>query len=317
MTTRGGGNAPFVPATGPLSNNDGINIPARKEITMSVPAISHPARHLTAAEIEQFHERGFVKNLPLLDPAGVEALQTGFMKMVDSTPKEVDIYRVNNWHKANRWFYKLTQMPAILDYVEDLLGPDFFQWGGGFFVKFPHDEKVVPWHQDAKYWPLEPRTTVTVWLAVFDADTENGCMRVIPGSHRRGDLRHCDLSGAKDWHKQDSGDQRDSKYVLWQKVDPSEFDEGDAVDLTLKAGEISLHDDDLIHGSSGNPSDRMRAGITMRYSPTNVKCDLRVWPNFEVYPCRGIDKYQYSPVGRIPNKNGHPAVFNQKSTEFE
>ena len=61
----------------------------------------------------------------------------------------------------------------------------------------------------------------------------------------------------------------------------------------------------------------MRAGITIRYSPTNVKCDLNVWPNFEVYPCRGKDEYEYNPVGRIPNKNGHPVVFNQKSTEFE
>ena len=281
---------------------------------MSVPSISQQARRLTAEETEQFHERGFVKNLPLLDEAGVQALQDGFMRMVGAPPKDVDIYRVNNWHKANHWFYELTQMPAILDYVEDILGPDFFQWGGGFFIKFPHDEKMVPWHQDAKYWPLEPRTTVTVWLAVFDVDVDNGCMRVIPGSHRWGDLRHNDLAGAKDWK---SGDQQDSKYVLWQTVDPSEFDEGDAVDLMMKAGEISLHDDDLIHGSLGNTSDRMRAGITIRYSPTNVKCDLNVWSSFEAYPCRGVDGFQHNPVGRIPSKNGYPVVFNQKSTEFE
>jgi len=281
---------------------------------MSAPTISQQARRLTAEETEQFHERGFVKNLPLLDEAGVQALQAGFMRMVEAPPKDVDLYRVNNWHKANHWFYELTQMPAILDYVEDLLGPDFFQWGGGFFIKFPHDEKLVPWHQDAKYWPLEPRTTVTVWLAVFDVDVDNGCMRVIPGSHRWGDLRHNDLAGAKDWNR---GDQQESKYVLWQTVDPSEFDEGDAVDLTMKAGEISLHDDDLIHGSLGNTSDRMRAGITIRYSPTNVKCDLNVWSSFEAYPCRGVDEFRHNPVGRIPSKNGYPVVFNQKSTEFE
>ena len=284
---------------------------------MSVPTISQQVRRLTTAEIEQFHEVGFVTSLPLLDDAGVEAVQAGFMEMVEATPEDVDIYRVNNWHKANRWFNELTQMPAILDYVEDLLGPSFFQWGGSFFIKFPHDEMVVPWHQDAKYWPLEPRTTVTVWLAVFHADTENGCMRVIPGSHRWGDLRHDKLSGARDWHNQERGDERASRFVLWQRVDPSEFDESEAVDLTLNAGEISLHDDDLIHGSAGNESERMRAGITMRYSPTNVKCDLNVWPNFESYPCRGVDQYHHNPLGRVPTKNGFPVVFNQKSTEFE
>lgn len=284
---------------------------------MTTPTISKQARHLKAGEIEQFHELGYVKNLPLLDEAGVGALQTDFMNMVQATPEDVDIYRVNNWHKANHWFYELTQLPAILDYVEDLLGPNFFQWGGGFFLKFPHDETVVPWHQDAKYWPLEPRTTVTVWLAVFNSDTDNGCMRVIPRSHRWGDLHHNDLVGAKDWHSQDDGNEQGRNYVLWQKVDPSEFDEKTAVNLTMKAGEISLHDDDLIHGSPGNTSDRMRAGITLRYSPTNVKCDLNVWPNFEAYPSRGVDSHQHNPIGKIPSNNGYPVIFNQKSTEFE
>ena len=293
----------------------------RSQSDMTIPSISQQARRLNTAEIEQFHELGFVKSLPLLDENGIKTLQADFMKMVESTPKEVDIYRVNNWHKANRWFYELTRTPAILDYVEDLLGPDFFHWGGSFFIKFPHDETVVPWHQDAKYWPLEPRTTVTVWLAVFDSDTDNGCMRVIPGSHRWGDLHHNDLAEAKNWEKQDthqnSSAAEKSNYVLWQKVDSKAFDEETAVDLTMQAGELSLHDDDLIHGSPGNKSDRLRAGITLRYSPTNVKCDLSVWPNFEAYPSRGVDQFQHNPVGQVPNQHGYPLIFNQNSSEFE
>ena len=79
------------------------------------------------------------------------------MEIVDAVPEGVDIYRTNNWHKASRWFYELSQTPAILDYVEDVIGPEFNQWGGGFFIKFPHDETEVPFHQDASYWP--PRST--------------------------------------------------------------------------------------------------------------------------------------------------------------
>ena len=283
---------------------------------MSDLTISKNARRLTPSEIGQFHERGFIKNLPLLEAEEVKLLQTGFTELLEMVPPDVDIYRMNNWHKANRWFYELTRLPAILDYVEDLLGPNFNQWGGAFFVKFPHDESTVPWHQDAKYWPLEPRTTVTVWLAVFDADAENGCMRVVPGSHRRGDLHHDKLPEAKDWSQDSDDAARDSKYVLWQTVDAKSFDEADAVDIDMKAGEISLHDDDLIHGSPGNPSDRMRAGITLRFCPTDVKCDLSVWPNFEVYPARGVDHNQFNPVAQVPTKKGYPTRFNQKSTEF-
>ena len=281
-------------------------------------AISRDARRLTGDEVKRFHDVGYVKNLPLLDDASVKKLQADFISLIDMVPDDVDIYRVNNWHKANRWFHDLAHTSAILDYVQDLLGGDFVHWGGAFFIKFPHDESTVPWHQDAKYWPLEPRTTVTVWLAVFDSDRENGCMRVIPGSHRWGDLTHEEISDSPDWHDRSEVKAKGKgKYVLWQRVDPKQFSEDDAADIDLSAGEISLHDDDLIHGSTGNPSDRMRAGITLRYSPPNVKCDLSVWPNFEVYPARGVDRYHHNPIGKVPTENAYPTSFNQNSDEFE
>ena len=283
---------------------------------MSEIAASAKGLRLSPARIEQFHETGYLKNLPLLDQEGIATLQREFMELVDRVPDTVDIYRANNWHKANRWFYELGRIPAVLDYVEDLLGPDFYQWGGAFFIKFPHDESTVPWHQDARYWPLEPRETVTVWLAVFDADAENGCMRVVPGSHRWGDLEHVDLPGLN-WTTGSAEEMRKSKYVLWKQVDLESFDPEEAVDIDLAAGEISLHDDDLIHGSAGNPSSRMRAGITMRYSPTRVKCDSGVWPTFEAYPARGTDRFGHNPVGKVPSGNGRPTQFNQSSSDFE
>ena len=78
----------------------------------------------------------------------------------------------------------------------------------------PHDESIVPWHQDARYWPLEPRATVTVWLAVFDTDHENGCMRIIPGSHRWGNVRHEAIPDSPNWDKMSPDEARNNKYVL-------------------------------------------------------------------------------------------------------
>ena len=273
-------------------------------------------RRLSQDEVEKYNESGYLKDLPVFDDHSIKELQDQFMHMVDHVPDTVDIYRVNNWHKANRWFYELSQTSAILDYVEDLIGPDFNLWGGGFFIKFPHDKTVVPWHQDARYWPLEPRVTVTAWLAMFDTDCENGCMRVVPGSHRWGDLNHHDLPDSPDWNKEIPEKAHQSKYVLWQQVDPDSFSESQAVDLSLRAGQMSLHDDDLIHGSGGNESERLRAGITFRYSPTNVKCDLSVWPNFEVYPTRGNDRFEHNPIGKVPTQNSYPVQFNQHSNVF-
>jgi hypothetical protein len=80
-----------------------------------------------------------------------------------------------------------------------------------------------------------------------------------------------------------------------------QFREDVAVPVTLHAGEVSIHEDKLVHGSPGNPSPYRRAGLTVRFSRTNVKCDLSVNPNFKTYLCRGVDEYRYNPEGIIPS----------------
>ena len=263
---------------------------------------SASVRRLTADEKRQFSELGYVSRMPLFDASAVTRLQHRFHELVRLLLPDVDISGVNNWHKANRWVYDLCHTPAILDYVEDLLGPNFFHWAASFFCKHPGDSTEVPWHQDAQYWPLHPHKSVTVWLAFFDADEANGAMCVVPGSHRQGELAHQVVEG--------------EHYMLPQQVVDSAFDRDKVVSLNLQAGEISLHNDALIHGSPANRSDRMRAGLTMRYSPTDVECDLSVWPTFESYLARGVDDYQPNPVGTIPQENGFPIRPLQASAQF-
>ena len=113
-------------------------------------------RRLSEAEKQQFADWGYIKNLPLFANAAVPTLQARYQELAARMPEDINISKVNNWHKASRWFHDLCRTPAILDYVEDLLGPNFFQWGGQFFVKYPGDGGIVPWHQDAQYWPLSP-----------------------------------------------------------------------------------------------------------------------------------------------------------------
>ena len=260
------------------------------------------ARRLTAEEKKQYAERGYLTPLPVFDAATVEVLQHRFDELLSLLPEETDINLINNWHKANRWVYDLCQTPAILDYVEDILGPDFFQWGGQFFCKLPGITSEVPWHQDAQYWPLTPHDTVTVWLAFYDSNDENGAMRVVAGSHLSGMQTH------------DTVDRPEN--VLNQSIDERSFDAGDVVTIDLKAGEMSLHDDRLIHGSNASRSGERRVGLTMRFSPTRVKCDLSVWPTFEAYQVRGEDTFKQNPVGKIPGGDGFPVRRFQSSGDF-
>jgi non-heme Fe2+,alpha-ketoglutarate-dependent halogenase len=246
---------------------------------------------LTPKQVEQYHALGYLKGFRVFSDAEVACLQAEYEKLAPLLPPGRPISRVNWWHKRNRFIYDLCMDPRLLDHVEDILGPSFFLWGSHFFVKEPGDGTIVPWHQDAQYWPLSPQHAVTVYIAFTDCDRENACMRVMPGSHRQR-LSH---------HRSEDG-----RYILQQEIDASEMDEASAADLEMKAGEISLHHDGLAHGSGPNLSDRRRVGFTMRFSATDVRCDLSVWPNFQAFLARGVDEFRHNPIGVPPTGYGAP-----------
>ena len=152
--------------------------------------ISKKARKLTKEEKLQYKRDGYITGLPVFDPQAKNDLNELFVSLSSRLSNDIDINQTNMWHKASLKFYNLCRTPVILDYVEDLLGPNFFQWGGQFFLKEPNDGSVVPWHQDAQYWPLTPAKSVTVWLALYDTDEKNAAMKVVKGSHNVGMFKH-------------------------------------------------------------------------------------------------------------------------------
>lgn len=154
---------------------------------------------------------------------------------------------------AQQWL-DYARHPGILNLVQQILGPDIILWGSQVFCKPPLVGKEIPWHQDGQYWPIRPIATCSVWMALDDVSPENGCMRYIPGSHAGGSIYQHRTSDRKD-------------IVLDQEVEPSQFDASTARDDILKAGQFSLHDVYLIHGSNANRSEKRRAGFVIRYMP--------------------------------------------------
>ena len=156
---------------------------------------------------------------------------------------------------AAEWFNYATQ-PEILDCVEALIGQNIVLWGSQVFCKPARTGRKIPWHQDGKYWPMRPLATVSAWIAIDDATPANGNMRFIPGSHRGGRIIP---------HRMNN----DPGLVLPEEAASHAFDERAARDDTLRAGEFSLHDVFLIHGSEANRSDQRRAGFVARYMPAS------------------------------------------------
>jgi non-haem Fe2+, alpha-ketoglutarate-dependent halogenase len=218
-------------------------------------------RALTHAQIEQYNRDGFLKGLRIFNEA--ESLEN--RRYFDGLLARVlaaggTSYSISTAHLKYGRVYDLLTDRRIVACVRDLLGENVVAWGSHFFCKMPHDGKRVSWHQDASYWPLSPSKTATVWLAIDDADRENACMRFIPGTHHFGHLTY-------------RLTENDGENVLDQTVDNAE-EFGEPIDVELKAGEISIHSDLLLHGSRSNDSDRRRCGLTLRYCAADVRAGM-------------------------------------------
>jgi len=232
-------------------------------------------RKLTSEQIKHYNEHGYIRPIAIFSPQETARNREYFDSLLDEMNRMKDgrdSYAINGYHSHCRGIWDIVTNPKILEYVQDIAGPNFVGWGTHFFCKMPGDTKIVPWHQDASYWPLSPARTVTVWLAIDDADAENAAMQFIPGTHKL---------GALDWKT------TDKPAVLEQEItDIGQY--GKPVFDELKAGEISLHADMLAHGSTANSSQRRRTGLTIRYCPAEVRALNPSWATQAIW-CRGAD----------------------------
>ena len=237
--------------------------------------MSNPSpKKFTAEQIQAYNEKGYLTGFRVLDAAEAREARERSDRLLERFIREgKGSYAIDRYQDRFRTIWDLATAPSILDYVEDLIGPNIVCWATHYFCKLPGDPKGVAWHQDCSYWPLTPSKTVTVWLAIDDVDRKNGCMQVIPCSHLHGHLAFRESAAAE-------------QNVLSQTIEGAErFGAPD--DIELKAGEISLHSDLLIHGSRPNLSSRRRCGLTLRYCPPDVRA---YWDwNQKSILCRGTD----------------------------
>jgi non-haem Fe2+, alpha-ketoglutarate-dependent halogenase len=225
------------------------------------PSTTKHPRQLTALQVEAFNRDGYLTGIPIFDSGEVAEIRGYFDEILARTlAAGGDSYSISTAHLRYGRVYDLLTSQRIVTYIRDLLGENLIGWGSHFFCKMPGDGKRVSWHQDASYWPLTPSKAVTVWLAIDDADVENACMRFIPRSHWFGHLTY-------------TLTEDDAANVLNQTVASVE-QLGAPVDNELRAGEISIHSDLLVHGSEANASSRRRCGLTLRYCPAEVRAEL-------------------------------------------
>ena len=233
------------------------------------PLPGNASPRLAPHEVARYRAEGFLVPAWRLPAPLLARMRSSLERLVAENPDTRPEHLVLRWGGGERAlpthqaFLEYARTPALLDVVEDLLGPDLVCWGAHTFCKPPGTGLEVPWHQDGPYWPIRPLATCTVWIALDDSRCENGCLRVIPRSHLTRTCFHHRL------------DER-PELALDQTVSEGQFDETGAIDVELEAGQMSIHDAYLIHGSRANRSGRRRAGLALRYMPATSLYDRRV-----------------------------------------
>jgi non-heme Fe2+,alpha-ketoglutarate-dependent halogenase len=202
------------------------------------------------------------------------------------------VYRVKP-HLLFTWLAALVRHPAILDAVEDVIGPDILCWNTSFFTKEARSPGFVSWHQDATYWGLSEPDVVTAWVAFTESTPRNGNMRVVPGSHRTL-VPHVDT-----FHP-------DNLLSRGQEIAVA-VDEAQAADIILEPGEMSLHHVMIVHGSGANPSDDRRIGFAIRYLPTRVR--QVAGPRDSATLVRGTDAFGHFEREPRPEADLDPAML--------
>lgn len=251
------------------------------------------AKQLTQQQIDAFHDHGFVFPIRIF---GEDDAQHCIRRLHEFEQSQPTMSRDEVHHKLLRfkshvllpWINELIRHEKILDAVEDLLGPDIMCWSSSFFIKDPNDPGYISWHQDSATYNLEGGELITAWLALTDAQTDNGAMRFIPGSHRIGEQTHTDT-----WAE-------NNQLSRGETVNHS-FDEASAVDIRLAPGEISLHHIHAIHSSAANRSPRPRIGFAMRYFSPSMR--YRGDNRESAMLVRGEDRYGYYELEPSPQQN--------------
>jgi non-heme Fe2+,alpha-ketoglutarate-dependent halogenase len=245
---------------------------------------------LTAAQHAAFAADGFLAPLGALTASEAAAVCADVTRMCGGVDRPPRTAVRNNPHLLLRSIAALIRDPRILDAVESLLGPDLLVWRSTLFGKPPRDPGYVAWHQDLAYWPLRDPRAVTAWIALTDSTRANGCLAVVAGSHRQV-IPHR-LGGG-----------RENRLLRAQTI--AGVGAEPAVAIELAAGQMSLHDGRLLHGSAANPSDRPRIGLAVRFiTPDNRQRGLR--PSAALV--RGRDAYGYYDLEPTPRFDFDPAA---------
>ena len=241
---------------------------------------------LNEKQLKDYEDHGFVAPINVLTLEEATKIKEEIEYIEKKWPDELIGLGRNNVHYISPIFDQVCHNSEILDAVESIIGKDILVGGTTLFIKDPDKKGFVSWHQDAKYIGFEPHNWVTAWLAITDANEENGCMRMWSGSHKEKIKKHKDTFN------------ENNLLTRGQTVQNVPLE--DTTPNILKAGQLSLHHPMIVHGSGSNKSNTRRIGFVIQsYIGTNVD---QVIGKVYVQQARGKDNFKYHEHTKRPSE---------------
>ncbi|MGW9116886.1 phytanoyl-CoA dioxygenase family protein [Streptomyces sp. NPDC055663] len=261
------------------------------------PVDSPSAPPLTTGQQAAFARDGFLFPVDAVSAAEAAGLVTDVERHLDESRRAggllASLAAGPKIHLLQPWADRLVRDPRLLRIARSLLGDDLLVWSTNIFVKRPGKQVTYAWHQDALTYELNRGElgSVRIWLALTDTSAENGTLRYAAGSHRDGVFRHRRAAA-------------DTATKVGDEV-AVDIDGFALHDVTLSAGQCSLHDMLVVHGSSGNGTDRPRIAFAVDYLSTRVR-PIGALPDSAML-VSGHDEYGHflperGPAGRDPRE---------------
>ena len=257
---------------------------------------------LTAKQLEHYKNKGYISPVNALSVTEAQEIREEIEKIEKNWPGALEGINRNYVHLISPILNKVCLNKNILDAVESIIGKNILICGTTLFIKNPNEKGFVSFHQDAKYIGLEPHNWVTVWLAVTNTNEKNGCMRMLPGSHKENLKTH---------------EQKfDENNLLTRGQTIIDVPLDKTVPIILKPGQVSLHHPTIVHGSGLNQSNDRRIGFVIQsYIGTNVN---QVIGKMYVQKARGNDRYKFHRYSKIPLElMGKKEVLSQNKANKE
>jgi hypothetical protein len=249
---------------------------------------------LTDEQVGSYREEGIVFPVTVLPADEAEQFRGDCDALEQSLGGRPRTIEVRQMHLHFAWAHRLATSPRVLDAVEDLLGPNLLVWATELFAKHARDGAVsIGWHRDGPYMGLDPERTVTAWIALTPSSAANGCMRYVREANRK---------TAQAW------DARGERRLGSEESRVPAVPDEQLRDVELAAGEMSLHDVHVLHGSGPNHAGEKRVGFAIRF--TTPECQ----PSQGRPPAilaRGEDRFGHFELQRPPGDAPEPAALER------